>query len=113
MFENIVVEVGVLIGFSALVSLIVNVLKFFGVVQDGTADKWVASFNLLGVLALFATRLFIPGFDPVPVDSVMGQIASVGVYIMSFVVMIFGSKLTYVAVKGLPIIGKSNSETVK
>ena len=109
MFENIVLEVGVLIGFAALVSMIVNVLKFFGVVKDGQADKWVAGFNLAGVLALFVVRMFIPEFDPMPLDTIFGQIASVGVYIMSFVVMIFGSKLTYAAVKGLPLIGKSNS----
>lgn len=110
MFENIVLEVGALIGFAAFVSLVVNVLKFFGVVKDGTADKWVAGFNLVGVLALFAVRMFIPDFNPIQIDSVLQQIALIGAYIMSYVTMLLGSKLTYIATKGLPVIGKSNSE---
>lgn len=110
MFENILIEVGALLGFAALVSLIVNVLKFAGVVQDGTADKWVAGFNLAGVLALLIIRLIKPDFDPIPIDSAMGQIAVVGSYILSYLVMLFGSKLTYSLVKGLPVIGKSNTD---
>jgi len=109
MFENIVMEIGLLLGFAAFVSLLINVLKFFGVVKDGTADKWVGGFNLLGVLALFAVRIFIPDFDPLPIDSVLGTIAAVGSFVLSYVVTIWGSKITYKAVKGLPVIGKSNS----
>lgn len=109
MFENILLEVGALVGFAALVSLVVNVLKVFGVVKDGTADKWVAGINLVGVLALYVTRLFLPDFDPAPIDSNLKEIATVGAYLLSYITMLLGSKLTYVAVKGLPVIGKSNS----
>jgi len=107
--ESIIIEVGTLLGFAAFVSLLVNVLKYFGVVKDGTADKWVAGFNFAGVMALFIVRLYIPEYDPIPVDTMLGQIASVGFYILDFVVMIFGSKATYSAVKGLPLVGKSLS----
>lgn len=107
--DNLIIEVGALVGFSALVSLLVNVLKYFGVVKDGTADKWVAGFNFAGILALFVTRLFIPEFDPIQADGVMAEVAAVGVYILNFVIMIFGSKVTYAAVKGLPVVGKTFS----
>lgn len=50
MFSEILVEFAALVGFAALVSVIVNILKVAGVVKDGTADKWVAGFNLAGVL---------------------------------------------------------------
>lgn len=109
MFENVLVEFATLAGFAALVTVIVNVLKFFGVVKDGTADKWVAGFNLVGFIALYVVRHIIPDFNPIPIDSTMGEIALVGGYVLSYVTMLLGSKLTYVAVKGLPFIGKSNS----
>lgn len=109
MFENILLELSALIGFAAFVSVLVNVLKAVGVVKDGYADKWVAGFNLAGVLALFVVRLFIPDFDPLLIDSTLKEVAVIGAYILSFVSMLLGSKLTYLAVRGLPLIGKSNS----
>ena len=114
MFEQILVEFGALVGFAALVSLLINVLKVFGVVQDGTADKWVAGFNLAGVLALLVVKQFFPELqNQVPaMDNMLGEIAVIGSYILSYVVMILGSKITYSAVKGLPVIGRSNSEGV-
>lgn len=109
MFEQILIEVGALVGFAAFVSLLVNVLKFFGVVQDGTADKWVAGLNLAGVIGLYVVRMLMPDWDVIPIDNTLGEIALIGSYILSYVTMILGSKLTYIAVRNLPIIGKSNS----
>jgi len=110
MFEEIVLLVGSLLGFAALVSIIVNVLKYFGVVKDGTSDKWVAGFNLVAVIALYVTRLFIPDFDPVPIDTILGEVAVVAGYLFTFVVMIFGSKFTYENLKHLPVVGKTFSD---
>lgn len=109
MFDSILVEFGTLLGFAALVSLIVNVLKVLGVVKDGTADKWVAGINFAGVLALAIVRFVVPDLNILPIDSALGELAVIGGYILSFVTMILGSKLTYLAVKGLPLIGRSNS----
>ena len=109
MFENILAEFATLAGFAALASLLVNVLKFFGVVTDGTADKWVAGFNLVGVVGLYALRKVMPGYDVLPIDSTLAEVALVGAYVFSYVTMILGSKLTYFALRGLPVIGKSNS----
>lgn len=109
MFDNLIAQFGALVGFASVVSLIVNILKTLGIVKDGTADKWVAVFNFLGVATLFVLNLLVPEFDVMPVDSVLGQIAVIGGYLFSFIVTLLGSKLTYFAVKGLPLIGKSNS----
>ena len=107
MLPDILLLVASLLGFSALVSLLVNVGKFFGIVKDDTSDKWIAGLNLVGVLGIYFARLFIPEFNVTPIDSIMQEIAMVGTYIMTFVSMIFGSRLTYSITKGLPIIGKS------
>jgi len=115
MFENVLIEFAALAGFSAFVSVLVNVLKVVKIggvpiIQDGTSDKWIAGANLVGVLALYAVRLFIPDFNPIVIDSTLQQIALIGAYIMSYVSMLLGSKLTYIATKGLPVIGKSFSD---
>lgn len=109
MFDQVLVEFGALVGFAALVSVIVNLLKVAGVVHDGTADKWVAGFDLAGVLALMVIKIWFPELQVQPIDNMLGQIAVVASYILSYVVMLLGSKVTYVATKGLPLIGKSNS----
>ena len=109
MFENVVAEVGTLLGFAAFVMVLVNILKYFGVVKDGTADKWVAGLNLLGILLLYFTRLVRPEFDVLPVDATLKEVAVVGTAILSYVIMIGGSRLSYEAVRNLPLIGKSNT----
>lgn len=109
MFENTLAEVSTLLGFAAFVMMLVNILKAFGVVKDGTADKWVAGFNLLGVVLLYSMRLIQPDFDVLPVDAVFKEVAYVGTYILSFIVMVGGSRLSYLAVRNLPLIGKSNT----
>ena len=109
MFENLQVEFAALVGFAALVSFVINALKVAGVVKDGTADKWVAGFNLAGLVAFIVVRTYLPEYDIIPIDNVLGQVAYIGIYILDFVVMLLGSKLTYIASKGLPVIGKSNS----
>lgn len=114
MFEEVVVMFASLLGFSALVSVLVNLLKFVKIkgvplIQDGKADVWVAGFNMVGILALYAVRIFLPGWDPLPIDSALSEIAKVATFVFSFVSMVLGSKLTYVAFRKLPVLGKSNS----
>lgn len=109
MIEQVIVEVAALVGFAALVSVLVNIGKFFGVIKDGDADKWVAGANLIGVIALYVTRKFVPGFDPGVIDKTLAEIASVTGFVLSYLLMLFGSKFTYKQIKGLPVIGKSFS----
>ena len=45
-----------LLGVAALIILLVNVFKVMGIVKDGQADVWVAALNLIGLIALFATK---------------------------------------------------------
>ncbi len=94
-------------GYSAMVSLVVNILKFKGVIADGYSARWVAGFNLVGVLAVYVATRFFPEFQLVPIDTVLMEIATVGGFIFAEVLMIFGSRITHEAVKGIPLVGKS------
>jgi len=109
--ENITLVLASLLGFGAFVSMLVNVLKYFGIVLDGTADKWIAGFNLAGYIGLVVANQFFPQFDISGVDNVLGQVAIVMGVILGYVTTIFGAKLTYATVKGLPLIGKSNTKS--
>ncbi len=113
MFNEIVVEVLALAGFAALIALLVNVGKLIGFIKDGDAVKWSGGLNLLGILALFVTRLFLPTFDVSGIDQTLLTIATVGSYILGYVLELGISKLTHIAVKGLPVIGKSYSLQAK
>ena len=114
MFEGVNLQIVIAIvaslaGFAAFVSFLVNALKTFGVVKDGDANKWVAGLNLIGVIAVYATLIIFPKFDFSHIDSMLLEIAAVGSFLLSEILMIFGSKLTHLAVRGLPLIGKSYS----
>lgn len=98
-----------LLGFGAIVSVLVNVLKKFGVVQDGTSDKWIAGFNLVGYLILFVVTTWFPQINIPAIDAQLGAVAVVLNVVLGYVTTILGSKLTYVATKGLPLIGKTFS----
>jgi hypothetical protein len=98
-----------LIGFGALVSFLVGLFKIFGWVKDGTADKWVAGLNLVGLVAVFVLGTFFPQIDLKALDANIASLVGVLSIILAYVTTLLGSKLTYFATRGLPVIGKSFS----
>ena len=109
MLDSVLLIIGSLVGFSAFAAILVNIGKWANIVKDDDADKWVAGINLIGVLALYGAMTFIPNFDPSKIDTALMEIANVATYMFSFVLMLFGSRLTYIRVKNLPVIGTSFS----
>lgn len=101
-----------LAGFAALVALVVNIGKVTKVVKDGQASTWTLGLNLAGLVGFFFLRLFQPDLDVTQVSDIAGQLAQAGAIILSVVIQMGTSKTTHVAVKGVPVIGKSFSESV-
>lgn len=108
--NQMVLLVASLAGFGSLVAFLVQVGKYFGIVKDGDAPKFVAGFNLLGMALVFAAYLFYPELDIIAVDGQLAQAVTVMSTVFGYVIMIFGSKFTYAQLKGLPLIGLSFSE---
>ena len=106
-FNSIVMEVLALAGFAALVAVVINAGKYFGWIKDGDAVKWSGGLNLVGILALFITRLFLPDFNTAGINATLFTIATVASYILSYVMSLGISKLTHTVVTGIPVIGKS------
>ena len=123
LLESVLLQFGTLLGFAAFVSMLINVLKLIHwknkdgnvvyLIVDGTADKWVAGFNLAGVIALYVARLVVPSLAVVGIDTILGEIALVGTYILGFVSMLVGSKIAYFGTRGLPAIGTSRRKTTE
>lgn len=109
MWEKTLLEFALLTGFAALVAFVVNALKVFGVVKDDDAQTWSAGFNLLGILALYIFRLFQPDYPLGAIDTGLMQLATIGTYIMAFVVQLGVSKVVHIFSRGVPLIGKSFS----
>ncbi len=102
-----------LVGFAALISVVVNVLKTKGIIKDGQATAWVAGINLVGLVVMFIVQMVAPDVNIVFLDEQAGQIANLLLVVFSYITQLFGSKLTHELIKGVPIIGKSFSMEAK
>jgi hypothetical protein len=77
-----------MIGVAALVAILIDLLKRFGLVQDGDAPKWSAALNLIALIALVAMRYIAPQFSVEFLDEQAGAVAQIAVVILSFVVQL-------------------------
>ena len=100
-----------LVGMSQLVAVIVNLLKVFGLVKDGTASQWAAGINLAGFVVLVVFGVFRPDLALDVLDGIAGQVAMVLLFVLGFITQIIGSKVTHVGLSkaSVPLIGKSYS----
>lgn len=99
-----------MVGAQALISLLVDVLKWSGVVDDGTAGKWSAAFNLLGLVGIAVGLYLNPNFDFKALDAQFQTLAQFAVLVFAYVVQIAGSKRVHqLTVKGLGVTALSAS----
>ncbi len=96
-----------LVGFAALIAVLINILKLAGVVKDGTAQTWSAGFNLAGLMVLFVLRVFHPELDLSGFDRQAGALAEVAMVLIGYITQLFSSRLTHLALKNVPLVGKS------
>jgi hypothetical protein len=90
--ENILLIIEGLAGTSALVALLINVLKWAGVVNDGTAGKWSAVANLAVLVMVTVVYKLYPQFEFSDVDVQLAEFAKVVGIVFAYVVQIVGTK---------------------
>lgn len=96
---------GVLVGVPFVIALVIDILKQFGVVDDGTAGKWSAVLNLVVILGLAVLLKFIPNFDVVSIDAKILELAKAVAIIVVYLIQLFGTKSAHRAyVNGLGIV---------
>ena len=101
MTENILGLLAGLAGLGGLVSVLVNILKQLGVVQDGTSKQWVQGINLVAFIAVSVVYFLKVPTDWVAVNGVLVFATT----FLGFVTQLLGSQVTFSVVKGMPIIG--------
>lgn len=106
-FQDLFIMWGSLAGMAALIALVINVLKLAGVVKDGTAQTWSAGLNLFGLVALFVLQIVKPDLDIAGVDGQVMAFVNVATVVLGYVIQLLSSKLTHIAITGVPVIGKS------
>ena len=87
--------VATLVGLPALWSVIIDLLKFAGVVKDGNAGRWNAAFSLLTLIGVLVAINFFPNLDIKGTDTLLLEIAKFAGILLTFLTQIFVAKGTH------------------
>lgn len=85
---RLVIGFGSMAGVAALVAIVVDVFKRFGLVRDGEAPRWSAALNLLLLIGLVAARYLAPQYSVEFLDEQAGTVAQLAAVILSFVMQL-------------------------
>ena len=97
-----------LVGFGALIAMLVNSGKSFGIVKDGQAKVWVTGLNVLLMLGVYFGGIL--DFNVMAVDPAAGTLAELAGVAFALVAQLGGSSLTNVVLRGAPVVGASHSQ---
>ena len=93
--EQLYVVAASLVGLQLFQSFLIDVLKWAGVVDDGTAGKWSAVFYLVTLGGLGIYLGFFPTFDIHAVDNQLLELAKVLGVIFAYVTQMIGTKAVH------------------
>lgn len=95
--DHILTIVGGLTGTFALIALLINVLKWVGVIKDGSAGKWSAGANLVVVVTVAVVFKLYPSFDFGTVDAHILEFVKVAGIVFAYIIQLVGSKRVHMA----------------
>lgn len=95
--EQVLTVIAGLVGAPALLALLINVLKWAGVVTDGTAGKWSAAFNLIVLIVVAAVLQFYPKINIPNVDQALLELVKFAALIFEYIIQITVTKATHLA----------------
>lgn len=99
-----------MVGLQLLISVCIDVLKWAGVINDGTAGKWSAALNLVGLGVIAVTLALNPAFDFTKLDAQLVDIARFGALVFGYIVQVAGTKYMHQTVTyGLGVKTFSNN----
>lgn len=90
--ENILAVLTALVGWPALVALVIDILKYVGAVNDGTAGKWNLGLNLVGFIAVVVLTGYFPNFDIPGLDAYLLEYVKIAAYIFTIVIQVLGAR---------------------
>lgn len=89
-----------LVGLQLMLSFVIDLLKYVGVVDDGTAGKWSAAFNLVTLVGVAVYLKFFPAFDIHAVDNQLLELAKLLIYVFAYVTQMIGTKRVHAVTNG-------------
>jgi len=110
--NDLVLQLGSLVGWAALLAVLINVGKWIGFVKDGTAGLWSTGGNIIGLIVLFVLKVWKPDFDIGGLDGAAAVVAQLLNIVLSLLIQLgvsFGSN-KMVKSLGIPVVSKSFSE---
>lgn len=90
--DTILAVLAALVGWPALVALVIDILKYLGIVDDGTSGKWNLGFNLVGFVLVGIAVGFFPEIDITKIDEVLAEYVKLAAYIFALVVQILTTR---------------------
>lgn len=109
MLTELVQQLAGMVGVAMLIAFLVNAGKQFGLVKDTDAPIWVAACNGIVLLALYVVGAFKVQVDLPAVDNFAAVLAVSLTPVVILVAALLASRLTHVAIRGVPVIGYSFS----
>ena len=96
-------------GLGVLISALVNILKTFGLVQDGQAGNWVKIIQSLLFVLFLSLPVFGVDLDWMGIDARFQSVGDFLGLISAFFISVGSSDIFHKIFKGTPVIGKSFS----
>lgn len=93
--DQILIVLASLIGVPALLALLIDVLKWAGLVTDGNAPKVSAAFNLIALIVVAAILQFYPAVDIPSLDGKLSELVKFGALVFSYVIQIVNTKAVH------------------
>lgn len=90
--DDVLTIIGGLAGVSALVFLLLDVLKYVGALPDGYAGVVSSVIHLALILAVAAVLKLYPSFDFSSADAQIAEFAKVAGLVFAYIIQIFGTK---------------------
>lgn len=101
--DNILAVLAALVGWPALVALVIDVLKYFGVVTDGNSGKWNLGFQLAGFAIVAILLGFFPQVDIPGWDAVLLNYVTIAAYVVMILLQMGGAKVAHALYKKTPL----------
>ena len=110
---NVGTSLATLTGVAALISVIVNVLKYFTLIPDGMAGRFFALLNLIAFIALAAMRIFAPQFSLAYLDGIAAQVATIALFVTGYLFQLGIGQTAYSIIQqtNIPILSHSTTYT--
>lgn len=93
--DQLYVVAASLVGLQLFLAFLIDVLKYAGVVNAGTAGKWSAVFNLITLVGVAVYLKFFPTFDIGAADNQLLELAKLFGLVFAYMTQIVGTKAVH------------------